>query len=383
MVNPVELKNYEKNARTHSSEQIEQIVKSIKDYGFNVPVEVNSDFVILSGHARVRAATEMGLDKIPVIVHEHLKNESKQKGYILAANKIAMNAGWDDDILTDELRALMQEPDFDMESTGFGLDELAAMFPPEDPVRLTDDDEVPGTPKESRVKLGDVWTLGEHRLMCGDSTSIDAVDKLMDGNKDPKKFVLITDPPYGIKRDKGFGGFGGFRGVGEPIKRRTYDNGGWDDEIPPKEFFDLILKFSHKALIFGGNFFAHFLPQGKHWIVWDKKNTMPTFGDAELIWTNIARDSVKIKQYEYNGLIGKEKERFHPTQKPVALLEDMIQEYMQPEETVLDLFGGSGSTLIACEKLQRKCYMMELDPVYCEVILQRWENFTGKRAQLV
>lgn len=135
-MNPNELKNYEKNARTHSKEQIQQIVKSIKDYGFNVPVEVNSDFVILSGHARVRAASEMGLNEIPVIVHEHLKNESKQKGYIIAANKIAMNAGWDDDILTDELRELMQDPEFDMESIGFGLEELSSLFPSEEPSRF-------------------------------------------------------------------------------------------------------------------------------------------------------------------------------------------------------------------------------------------------------
>lgn len=380
MLEPSRLKNYEKNARTHSNEQIEQIIKSIKDYGFNVPVEVNPDFVILSGHARVMAATKMGLEKIPVVIHKHLTQESKQKGYILAANKIAMNAGWDDGILTDELRTLMDDPDFDMESTGFGLDELSAMFPPEDPVRFADADDIPETPAEPKTKLGDIWLLGNHRLMCGDSTNMDTVNKLIEREiNDPKTFVLITDPPYGIKRDKGFGGFGGF---GKPIKRRSYDNGGWDDEIPPQHFFDQVLQFSHKALIFGGNFFAHFLPPSKHWIVWDKKNTMPSFGDAELIWTNIPRDSVKIKPYTYNGLIGKEKERFHPTQKPVALIEDLIQEYTLPKETVIDLFGGSGSTLIACEILNRNCYMMELDPIYCDVIVQRWENFTGKRATL-
>ena len=197
--------------------------------------------------------------------------------------------------------------------------------------------------------------------------------------KSNKGIVIITDPPYGIKRDKGFEGFGGF---GKPIKRRRYEDGEWDSDIPPKELFDLMIQIAEKLLIFGGNFFAHLLPQGKHWIVWDKKNTMPTFGDAELIWTNVERNSVKIKQHQYNGLIGKEKERYHPTQKPIALLEDLINEYTDKDDIVLDLFGGSGSTLIACEKTQRKCFMMELDPKYCDVIIKRWENYSGKKAIL-
>lgn len=198
--------------------------------------------------------------------------------------------------------------------------------------------------------------------------------------KSNKGIVIITDPPYGIKRDKGFEGSGGFGGAS--IKRRRYEDGDWDSDIPPKELFDLMIQIAEKLLIFGGNFFAHLLPQGKHWIVWDKKNTMPTFGDAELIWTNVERDSVKIKEHQYNGLIGKEKERYHPTQKPIALLEELIHEYTDKEDIVLDLFGGSGSTLIACEKTQRKCFMMELDPRYVDVIVKRYENYTGKKAVL-
>ena len=215
-------------------------------------------------------------------------------------------------------------------------------------------------------------------MLCGDSTSIDAVDRLMDGDKAD---MVFTDPPYGIKRDKGFGGsraFGG--GNSKKIKSRAYD-GGWDDDGPNKKCFELMLEIAETVLIFGGNYFADLLPQGKHWIVWDKKNTMPTFGDAELIWTNVKRDSVKIKEFLYNGLIGREKERYHPTQKPIKLLEILLSEYVEKKKLVVDLFLGSGSTLIACEKTERTCYGMELIPVYCDVIVKRWEQFTGKKAK--
>lgn len=185
--------------------------------------------------------------------------------------------------------------------------------------------------------------------------------------------IIITDPPYGINRDKGFGGFGGF---GNPIKRRKYKDN-WDDKRPDKALFENLITLSKKVIIFGGNFFADLLPQGKHWLVWDKKNTMPTFGDCELAWTNIERTSVKKYDIEYNGLIGKEKERFHPTQKPVKLFEAIIKDYSKENDIIYDPFLGSGSTLIACEKTSRKCFGMEIDPHYCDVIIKRWCEFTG------
>jgi len=222
--------------------------------------------------------------------------------------------------------------------------------------------------------MGKLKLKSKHRLLCGDSTSEDDVARLMDGEKAD---LCFTDPPYGVKRDVGFGGFGGF---GKPIARRKYE-GGWDNERPSKSTFDLVLNQATNSLIFGGNYFADILPQGNHWVVWDKKNTMPTFGDCELVWTNIEKNSVKIKVHEYNGLIGKEKERFHPTQKPVALIVYFIEEYNQGG-SIFDPFMGSGTTLIACEQMNRQCYGMEIDPLYCDVIVKRWENLTNKKAVL-
>ena len=181
--------------------------------------------------------------------------------------------------------------------------------------------------------------------------------------------LVIADPPYGIKQDKGFEGFGGF---GEPIARKQYaDN--WDSERPSKQCFEKILLASKSVLIFGGNFFADILPVSTHWIVWDKKNTMPTFSDAELIWTNINRKSVKIFECEYNGLLGKEGKRFHPTQKPVKLLIDLLERYSKIDDLICDPFSGSGTTGVACERLNRKYILIEKEEKYCEISAKRIE----------
>lgn len=193
---------------------------------------------------------------------------------------------------------------------------------------------------------------------------------------DPVDLVL-TDPPYGVKRDKGFDGFGGFGGKGKPIKRRRFEDDNWDSERPPKVVFDTMLKSAKLSIIFGGNFFADILPQGTHWIVWDKKNTMPTFGDAELIWTNSDRKSIKIIEYVYNGLIGKEKERYHPTQKPEGLMMAILLKYAKAGWTVLDPFAGSGTTGLACERIHVHEYVLiEREEKYCEIIAKRIEQET-------
>jgi DNA modification methylase len=370
-----ELIPYANNARTHSEEQVAQVAAAIKEFGFTNPILLDGERGIIAGHGRLLAAKKLGMEEVPTIELAHL-SKAQRKAYIIADNKLALNAGWDEGILRLDLEEL-QGLDFDISLTGFDEEELAGLLEADEVEGNTDPDAIPEVPEEPICMLGDVWELGRHRLMCGDSTDINAVETLMDG---AKADMVLTDPPYGINRAKGFGGAGGF---GKQIARRTYGGDNWDVCIPEKDTFDFILQLAEKVLIFGGNFFAHLLPQGKHWIVWDKKNTMPTFGDAELVWTNIDRNSVKIKEYQYNGLIGKEKERFHPTQKPIGLLSEFIEEYSKKEDKILDLYLGSGSTLIACEQTARTCYGMELDPHYCDVIIKRWEDLTGEKAKRV
>ena len=182
----------------------------------------------------------------------------------------------------------------------------------------------------------------------------------------PKVDLVLTDPPYGVKRDKGFGGFGGF---GKPIPRKRFEDDNWDQERPDKEIFYLILSKCDLAIIWGGNFFADFLPRSTHWIFWDKLQTMPTFGDGELAWTNSDRKSVKKITIEWNGLLGKEDTRNHPTQKPVDLMLRCLTSY--PGETVLDPFMGSGTTLRAAKDLGRKAIGIEIEEKYCEIAVKR------------
>ena len=201
--------------------------------------------------------------------------------------------------------------------------------------------------------------------MIGDVINCDCLEgmKLI---PDKSVDLILTDPPYGISMDKGFGGFDGFGGLGTPIARRKYDDC-WDKTTPSQEVFDTILEKSKISIIFGGNFFANMLPNGGHWLVWDKLNTMPTFGDCELAWTNIKRNSVKKYTLQYNGLIGKEVNRQHPTQKPLELMRWIIVNYSNEGDLILDPFMGSGTTLRACKDLNRRYIGMELSKKYCKV----------------
>ena len=189
-----------------------------------------------------------------------------------------------------------------------------------------------------------------------------------------KEMICITDPPYGVKRDKGFDGFDGFGGFGKPIARRRFEDDNWDNERPQKEIFDLILANTNLALIFGGNFFADILPKSTHWIVWDKLNTMPTYGDCELIWTNSGRKSVKKITFQYNGLLGKEEIRYHATQKPKGLMKLLISDYSNTSDVIFDPFMGSGTTLVAAKELGRKAIGIEIEEKYCEIAARRLQQ---------
>ena len=357
----------EYNPRKLTKDQKKNLQDSLTRFGFVDPVIVNRHpdrhNILVGGHQRIKVWSEMGHDTVPAVFVELDPNKEKELNIRLNKN----TGEWD-------FEALQSYFDMgDLQEWGFNEDEfLKDVFQeePEEPEETQGDDDMPEKP-EPRTVRGDLYILGgKHRVMCGDSTILTDVEKLMDGQKAD---MVFTDPPYGIKRAGGFGGAGGFS---KPIKRRVYNNDSWDNQRPKQSTFDLILSHTKKAIIWGGNFFADILPTGKHWLVWDKHNSMPTFGDCELAWTNLDRASVKKYEFTYNGLIGKEKERFHPTQKPIGLFVEIFNDYSF--DLCADFFLGSGSTLIAAEKTDRKCYGMELDEHYCDIIVNRYVGFCIK-----
>ena len=370
---------YAKNSRTHDDAQIAQIAASIKEFGWTNPILIDGDKGIIAGHGRLMAARKLGMTEVPVIELKDL-TPTQKKAYIIADNRLALNAGWDDQLLTIELNELLADK-FSLDLLGFNADELNALLNPvEINEGLVDEDEVPEPPPEPITKLGDVWLLGNHRLMCGDSTSIDAVEKLVNNAKID---LCYTDPPYGIN-EKGDRSKRGGLAKGNNLKDFKDDTIHY--AIEAYQIVEGVLQIPRQVW-WGANYYCHALPQSNNWFVWDKRvedKQKDTQSDCELAWIKSTWSSVRIFRHLWKGLIkGSEhgQKRVHPTQKPVALAEWSF-DYFRTVKTVLDLFGGSGSTLIACEKTNRQCYMMEFEPHYCDVIVKRWENFTGKTAVL-
>lgn len=385
---------YINNSRTHSEEQINQIVASINEFGFTNPLLIDEKDNIIAGHGRLLASKKLKMEEVPCIVLSGL-TEAQKKAYIIADNKMALNAGWNEELLKLELENL-KELDFDLKLTGFDIDELDDIFQVEEEQKIVEDDFDIEPPEEPKAKLGDIYQLGNHRLMCGDSTSEEDVEKLMNGNKAD---MVFTDPPYGMNLDTDFSGMKnkldfakekGFTGG------KKYEQGIVDDFNP--KMIDLIMSLDVKEIfLWGADYFAELLPNKNDgsWIVWDKRangnddieedySSDKMYGSCfELCWSK-NRHKRDIARVKWAGVFGTEQEfdhkRYHPTQKPIKLCEWFIKRYSNDDNFILDLFGGSGSTLIACEQLNRKCYMMELDPKYVDVIIQRWENFTGKKA---
>ena len=364
---------YARNARTHDEAQVSQIAASIKEFGFNNPILISDDYSIIAGHGRLAAARKLGLAEVPVIRLSHL-SDTQRKAYVLADNRLALNAGWDNDLLKLELIELKAE-DIDLEMLGFSVEELDGLLNALEPTEgLTDEDAVHEPPPEPITKSGDIWVLGRHRLMCGDSTSVDAVDKLLNGATID---LIHTDPPYGI-------GYGGSMKLGSEKFGWKQHSGGWDEERPPKEFFDLAELQCKDRIIWGGNYFSDLLPPTMGWLVWDKGQRGFSLADGEMAWTSF-NNAMRIK--EYARAKANQEEKHHATQKPIEVIEWAIgyadRHAKKQPRLILDFFGGSGSTLITCEKLGRINFTMELDPKYCDVIVKRWEEFTGKKAELV
>ena len=355
---------FAKNSRTHSDEQVAQITASIKEWGWTVPVLIDTDSNIIAGHGRLMAARKLGMEEVPVMVADGW-TESQKRAYVIADNKLALNAGWDNELLSLELNDL-KYIGFDIELTGFSLDELADLTPIEIEEGLTDEDAVPEIPEEPITKLGDIWILGNHRLMCGDSTSIDAVEKLMNGTYPD---LIHTDPPYGMNAVSK-----------SSVLKERYKTDIIGDDTPDvaKDAFNLIYGLYPKAnqIWWGANYYCSALPDSECWLVWDKNNGQSDQTDCELAWANFR--SV-VRQFTQAS---EKKNRVHPTQKPVSLMEWIIKRFNLTSKTIADYFGGSGSTLIAAEKHGLQAFIMEFDPKFCDVIVKRWEEFTGKKAVL-
>jgi DNA modification methylase len=368
---------YARNARTHSDEQISQLAASIKEWGWTTPVLVDEQGSIIAGHGRTLAAQRLQMTEVPVMVAKGW-SEAKKRAYVLADNKLAMNAGWDNEMLALELGEI-GELGFDLDLTGFTAEEIAVLMPEQIEPGQTDEDDVPEVPEQPVTVLGDVWILGKHRLMCGDSTSIDAIEKLTEKQSID---MVFTDPPYGVAVVKD-GMVGADFGV---AKKGNYKPiiGDETTDTAIEAYNACVSIGAKKIVLWGGNYFSNKLPPSSCWLVWDKRGDsgiVNTFADCELAWTNM-NSPARVHKQLWNGMIreGEKDKRVHPTQKPVALCEWGITNYTDKDASILDLFLGSGSTLMACEKTNRKCFGMEMSPDYCDVIVKRWQDFTGKIA---
>ena len=373
--NVMDLIPYIKNSRTHSDAQIAQIAASIKEFGWTNPILVDGDKGVIAGHGRLLAARKLGYDTVPTIELSHL-SPTQRKAYVIADNQLAMNAGWDTELLTIELNELLEDK-FSLELLGFDPKELDKLLMPEIVEGLTDEDAVPDLTDEPKTKLGDIYQLGNHRLMCGDSTSIDAVDKLLDGKRPD---MVFTDPPYNID----------YQGVKD--KRDKIKNDKMDDNSF-KDFLVQSLYSCETMYVCCSWQYSHLFKEAmeiigrkpKAMIVWDKVNPAQHldkyFKQHEIIFYYGDFGGHKTVRGDVWSL-KRQRNTVHPTMKPVELIQLALED--QPEKKViLDIFGGSGSTMIACEKLGKAAWLMELDPKYCDVIVKRWEDFTGKTAELL
>lgn len=382
---PIEqLKPYANNPRLNDN-AVDAVAASIKEFGFKVPIVVDGENVIINGHTRLKAAHKLGLKQVPVIVADDLTPE-QVKAFRLADNKTGELAEWDMDKLDIELGSIAE---IDMAEFGFddiridGIDEEKEII----------EDEVPEVQEEPKAKLGDIYQLGNHRLMCGDSTKAEDIDRLMDGaNAD----MVLSDPPYGMCLDTDFSTIKGYM---KSLGRKNHTAGnkyekviGDNEDFKPELITTFFANFEYvkEMFLFGADYFAELLPDKNKgsWLVWDKRKESQADAigsEFELIWSR-NKHKRRMLRHDWFGFLSSEngsdaRNRVHPTQKPITLLADILNQWGKDANVIVDLYGGSGSTLIACEQLNRKCYMMELDPHYVDVIIDRWEKFTGMKAE--
>jgi DNA modification methylase len=377
---------YARNSRTHSDAQVAQIASSIKEFGFTNPVLIDGGGGIIAGHGRVLAARKLGMSEVPCIRLEHL-TDAQKRAYVIADNRLALNSGWDTEMLKVEFSDL-QELGFDLELTGFYLDEIKELLAPVGTEGLTDPGDSPPLPETPRTVPGDIWVMGKHRLLCGDSTSMDDLAKLCEGQLVD---MWLTDPPYNVA----------YEGKTKDALKIKNDEMG-DDQF--RQFLrdaytaaDTVMKPGAVFYIWhadseGYNFRGAAKDAGwtvRQCLIWKKSSMVMGRQDyhwkhepclygwkegASHLWA-ADRKQTTILEFEKPSRNGE-----HPTMKPVALFEYQLLNNTKGGDQVLDSFGGSGTTLIAAEKNGRVARIMELDPKYCDVIVKRWQDFTGKIA---
>ena len=380
-----ELVPYENNPRDNSK-AVNAVAESIKEFGFKNPIIVDKGDVIVAGHTRYKAAEKLGLDEVPVIVADDLSDE-QVKAFRLADNKTAELAEWKFDLLETELADICE---IDMTAFGFDIDAFADKV-----TDVQEDTFVIDLPDEPTAKLGQIWKLGRHRLICGDSTDAAVIDKLMDG---VKADMVFTDPPYNLQTE------GGCKGsIGKSLRKQGKDIE-FIADFNPSDFLNVL------PIVFNGNMNAYIfcnkelLPDYLNWcknsgyswnvLIWKKPTAIP-IGDSHrpdieylllfrknALWNN-GTDANYSRCLQYDRVKKSEENGNHPTPKPIELIANELKISSNKNSVVVDFFGGSGSTLIACEQLNRKCYICELDPRYCDVIVQRWEQYTGQKAELI
>lgn len=387
---------YARNARTHSDEQVAQIAASIREFGWTNPILIDGERGIIAGHGRLAAARKLGVTEVPVIELTHM-SETQKRAYILADNKLAMNAGWDDELVALEIGDLQAEG-FNLDLVGFDASEIESLMQGQDVenVGLTDPDEAPEAQSEAISKPGDIWVCGKHRVMCGDSTSIEDAERLMGGLMAD---MVFTDPPYNVA----------YSGLGQN-KLGTIKNDDMSDSDFEQFCRDVFSTYSAVMKPLACIYVCHPDSQSAPKLAFEKTFAEQFKKSSTIIWV---KQSAGMGWQDYRAQhepilygwkesgsgshfycgdrskttvwqIGRDAQAsyVHPTQKPVALPEEAINNSSKGQDIVVDLFGGSGSTLIACEKTGRVNRSMELDPRYVDVIVRRWQNFTGKAATL-
>jgi hypothetical protein len=378
-IKTADLVPYARNAKKHDEAQVAKLAGSIREFGFNNPVLIDADNGIIAGHGRVMAAQKLGLASVPCLRLSHL-SETQKRAYILADNRLAeLGGGWDAEMLKLEL-ADLGDLDVDLDGIGFGADDLQDLELSEEP-EASEVDAEPQIDKAEELRAkwgvepGQLWELGDHRILCGDSTKAEDVERVMGGERAD---LCLTDPPYGISVVKS-GMVGADFGVAKKGKYAPVIG----DEKPPD--ISHLLSIAEKHIIWGGNYFADQLAVTGCWLIWDKRGDTGienTFADCEIAWSNIGGPA-RIYRQLWNGMIreGERGQRQHPTQKPVSLCVWCINK--AEALVVIDCYLGSGTTIIACEQLGRKCRAIEISPAYVAVAIQRWADATGKTPKLM